>query len=37
MSENKAAMQEYMKNFKDQPDRLLKYNEILLKGKDASH
>ena len=25
----------FIDNFKDMPDRLLKYNEILLKGEDA--
>ena len=35
MYKSKAEMDEFMKFFKDMPDRLLKYNEILLKGEDA--
>lgn len=32
----KKEMEEFMENFKDMPDRLLKYCEILLEGKNAS-
>lgn len=32
----KQEMKECLKNFEDMPDRLLKYCEILIKGKDAS-
>jgi len=34
--DRKKEMKAYMENFKDMPDRLLKYNEILLEGEDAS-
>ncbi len=33
--DRKKEMQAYIENFKDMPDRLLKYNEILLEGEDA--
>lgn len=36
MSKRKEVMSDFMLNFKDMPDRLLKYCEILLEGKDAS-
>ena len=36
MLDRKKEMQAYIENFKDMPDRLLKYNEILLEGEDAS-
>ena len=36
MMDRKKEMQAYIENFKDMPDRLLKYNEILLEGEDAS-
>jgi len=32
----KKEMEEFLKNFEGMPDRLLKYSEILLEGKDAS-
>ena len=32
----KKEMLAYIDNFKNMPDRLLKYNEILLEGRDAS-
>ncbi len=35
MLDRKKEMLEYIDNFKDMPDRLLKYNEILLEGEDA--
>ena len=34
--DRKKEMLAYIENFKDMPDRLLKYNEILLEGEDAS-
>jgi MoaA/NifB/PqqE/SkfB family radical SAM enzyme len=34
--DRKEEMQAYMENFRNMPDRLLKYNEILLEGEDAS-
>ncbi len=34
--DRKKEMLAYIDNFKDMPDRLLKYNEILLEGKDAT-
>jgi len=36
ISSGKKEMEEFMKNFKDMPDRLLKYCEVLLRGNDAS-
>ena len=36
MLDRKKEMEAYIDNFKDMPDRLLKYNEILLEGEDAS-
>jgi len=36
MHQKKIEMLEFMKNFEDTPDRLLKYIEILLEGEDAS-
>ena len=36
MSPGEKEMNEYMENFKEMPDRLLKYNEILLEGEHAS-
>lgn len=36
MLDRKKEMLAYMENFKDMPDRLLKYNEILLEGEDAA-
>jgi len=36
MSDRKLEMNEFMKHFVDMPDRLLKYNEILLKDNEAS-
>jgi len=33
--DRKKEMLAYIENFKDMPDRLLKYNEILLEGEDA--
>ncbi|MDO8592406.1 MAG: radical SAM protein [bacterium] len=36
ISLRKHELEEFMGNFKDMPDRLLKYCEILLEGKDAS-
>ncbi len=36
MLDRKKEMLAYMENFQEMPDRLLKYNEILLEGKDAS-
>ena len=34
--QRKKEMQEFLKNFEEMPDRLLKYLEILLKRKDAT-
>ena len=34
--DRKKEMLAYMENFTDMPDRLLKFNEILLEGKDAT-
>ncbi|HNX90729.1 MAG TPA: radical SAM protein [Candidatus Omnitrophota bacterium] len=34
--DRKKEMKEYIDNFRDMPDRLLKYNEILLEGADAT-
>lgn len=35
MLDRKKEMAAYIENFKDMPDRLLKYNEILLEGENA--
>lgn len=36
MTNRKKEMLAYIDSFKDMPDRLLKFNEILLEGKDAT-
>jgi MoaA/NifB/PqqE/SkfB family radical SAM enzyme len=36
ISQRKKEMEEFVGNFKDMPDRLLKYSEILLEGENAS-